>query len=149
MPISFMPQSMLTSVSLPRGIALAIVIAGCGPGLARRYEIHGTVTYQGKPVESGCVSFEPLAGPNADAGPRGIGGGFAHIRGGRYDTAAAGRGHVGGPHRVTVVGVTSTPPASSAEPVDFASGQPLFDPYEFTVDLPCKSQQLDIKVPGP
>lgn len=140
---------MLTSVSLPRRIALAIVIAGCGPGLARRYEIQGTVTYQGKPVESGSVSFDPLAGPNADAETRGIGGGFAHIRGGRYDTAAAGRGHVGGLHRVTVVGVASTTPATSAESVDLATVQPLFDPYEFTVDLPGKAQRLDIEVPGP
>jgi len=41
------------------GVALMTVL-GCGDdGLARRYSVSGTVTYLGKPVESGSISFHP------------------------------------------------------------------------------------------
>lgn len=140
-------QLPLARLVLTCGIALAIPIAGCGPTPVRRYEISGSVTHQGKPVEDGTVSFDPLAGPEADAAPRGIGGGFAHIRRGRYDTTASGRGHAGGPHRVTVVARADRAGASSGQPADLASASSLFEPYEFTVDLPARSDRLDIEVP--
>jgi hypothetical protein len=35
-------------------------VAGCGDdGLPKRYPVYGTVTYQGKPLESGTITFTP------------------------------------------------------------------------------------------
>jgi hypothetical protein len=132
-------------------IAIAAVAAGCGQRAVSRYKVAGSVTFQGRPVEQGSISFDPLAGSGGDAGLRGIGGGFAPIQGGRYDTALAGRGHAGGPHRVTVVGLpaAAADPAAGGDGADFIAVPPLFPPYERTVDLPRGAAQLDIDVPAP
>ena len=147
MPSSDILPSAMARLRLAAGILCAMLSAGCGPTTVHRYEITGTVTYQGRPVEYGSVSFDPLAGATTDTAPRGIGGGFAHIREGRYDTAAAGRGHIGGPHRVIVLGLSGTSPPRSDHTADFANTPQLFKPYEFTVDLPKHSGHFDIDVP--
>jgi len=38
-----------------------LIVTGCGDdtGLAKRYPVQGTVTYQGKPVENGQITFTP------------------------------------------------------------------------------------------
>ena len=38
-------------------LALALVVAGCGPGGPRLYKAGGTVTYKDKPVEGANVTF--------------------------------------------------------------------------------------------
>lgn len=129
-------------------LALAIVAAGCGPRAVRRYEVAGHVTHRGKPVERGSISFDPLAADSASGAPRGIGGGFAPIQGGRYDTARAGRGHAGGPHRVTVVGLSAAATEVGGEAADFVTVPPLFPPYQLTVELPRGTGELDIDVPA-
>jgi len=132
---------------LAAGILLCVLAWGCGPKLVHRHDIRGHVTYRGRPVEYGTVSFDPLAGTVGDAAPRGIGGGFAHIRKGRYDTTAAGRGHVGGLHRVIVIGLSGSSPSQASDGGDFSNNAPLFLPFEFTADLPTRSDQLNIEVP--
>jgi hypothetical protein len=121
-------------VTLALGLAAA---AGCGGG-AGRYDVSGKVTFGGKPVPAGTVVFEPDAAKGND-GPQG----FAPITGGTYDTARGGRGTVGGPHRVTVLGcdgvrVTETSP----------QGKPLFDPYVTAADLPRATTTVDFDVPA-
>jgi hypothetical protein len=122
--------------------------AGCGPRPVRRYAVSGTVTFGGQPVPRGSVSFDPVrpeaAGPG---GPRAVGGGFAHIVAGRFDTAAGGRGHVGGTHRVIVVGLAGGGDSSGDEAADFYAPPPLFPAYEIKLDLPYENNQLEIQVP--
>lgn len=44
-----------------------IVVLGCGDdGLGKRYPVSGTVTYQGKPLEVGAITFYPTSGPNQE-----------------------------------------------------------------------------------
>lgn len=54
-------------------VCLLLVCAGCGGG---RVAVEGSVTFDGKPVESGTISFEPADGQGATAG--------GPIEGGRY-----------------------------------------------------------------
>jgi hypothetical protein len=118
----------------------AVLAAGCGPGGGpRRYRVRGTVTYQGDPIPAGMVVFEPDTS-QGNSGPQG----FAPLVDGRYDTAAGGRGAVGGPHLVRITGFDGVPLDDDAP-----SGQPLFNVYETTVDLPEESMTLDFDLPGP
>ena len=117
------------------GVALIALVAGCGPSGPQRYRMSGTVTFEGEPVAEGEVQFEPVQ--------RGFGGGFAPVKDGKYDTNIDGRGHLGGEHRVQVVGfggvVDPTNPASAAIP--------MFEPYKVTLDLPEKTTERDFEVP--
>jgi hypothetical protein len=56
--IRFVPYCPI--MSMIAGLALLPVI-GCGPddGIGKRYPVSGTVTYQGKPVPRGTVTFTP------------------------------------------------------------------------------------------
>ena len=62
--------------------ALVLVLAGCGDGLV---EVRGKVTYNGKPVENGTITFEPedRSGPS------------------RGQAIEAGAYHLTGPNRLT------------------------------------------------
>lgn len=61
-------HALLTSL----GVFLAVATCGCGTGITR-VSIEGTVTYQGRPLEGGEVTFRPAAGPGcgADIAPDG------------------------------------------------------------------------------
>ena len=117
-------------------LGLALSLIGCGGQLAgpSRYELSGAVTFDGKPVTSGSISFSPKDGE--------FGGGSATIRNGRYDTRdRGGRGHLGGAHLVQIF----------AEPPDDWDGgdfRPPFDPYEVERDLPAGSAVVNFEVPG-
>ena len=68
---------------------------------------------------------------------------MAPIVHGAFDTARGGRGTVGGPHRVTILGcdgvhVTEVSP----------QGQPLFEPYITSTDLPKQRTQVEFEVPA-
>jgi hypothetical protein len=57
---------------------LATLIAGCGPSdpLAR-YSVSGKVTYQGKPVEEGTITFEDPAAGQVNSAELGSGGSYS------------------------------------------------------------------------
>jgi hypothetical protein len=78
-----------------------VTVLGCGDdtGLARRYPVSGTVTYNGNPVEKGRIDFIP-----AQAEGRAASG---QIADGRYSltTAIPGDGALPGPYKVTVTSV--------------------------------------------
>jgi hypothetical protein len=63
---------MIRKAVVSLGVALPVVAAilGCGDssGLAKRYPVSGTVTYQGKPLERGTISFVPADGKGRAAG---------------------------------------------------------------------------------
>lgn len=74
----------------------------------------------------------------------GYGGGFAPIVNGKYDTAADGRGHLGGEHTVQIVGFDGL--MNPADPLSPA--KPMFAAYRQTMKLPIKTSKMDFEVPS-
>lgn len=127
-----------SSASLIGGVMVAMLLAGCrGTEGPSQYELSGTVTFQGKPVPAGTITFEPDA-VKGNHGPQG----FALIQDGRYDTRAEGRGSVGGPQVVRISGSDGVAAGEA-----FPTGKPLFEPYTTSVDLPKESSTHDFDVP--
>jgi len=85
----------LTAVAL-------LITTGCGPSGPRRFQLEGSVTFDGKPVPSGVIRFEP----DASRGNRGPVG-YAAIEDGRYTTAT--HGHKGALQGPLVVYMTGGP----------------------------------------
>jgi hypothetical protein len=116
--------------------AVAVAAAGCGadggPPAAR---VSGTVTFKGQPVPAGRVYFDPDAAKNP-AGQQG----YADIKDGRYDTAAAGKPPSAGAVMVRVEGF--------GPPVGDAPGKLLFSGYEVRAELPAGDTARDIEVPA-
>jgi hypothetical protein len=116
-------------------IPLVALLAGCDG--EKTYNISGTVTYQGKPVPTGQIVFEP----DASAGNKGAAA-FAKIKDGHYDTSTGdSRGTVGGPHLVRIQGRDGIPRG------ELINGMPLFRDYNTKVDLPKKSGEQNFEVP--
>lgn len=114
----------------------AALAAGCGRG-ERLYHVQGMVTFAGKPVPKGTIVFEP----DTSRGNRGSAG-FAQIVQGRYDTRVGeGKGTVGGPHLVRILGLDGIPRG------ELVNGSPLFPEYNTTADLPQADTTLDFQVP--
>ena len=132
----FTPRFYWTCLAL---LLLTSSFLGCGRGTGpRRYDISGQVTYQGAPVPLGEISFDPV--------DQEYGGGYASIQDGRFDTSAdGGRGHLGGPHQVRIVGFEGTFDPAQA---DDAAVSALFSPYETTVELPTGRSTMDFEVPA-
>jgi hypothetical protein len=126
-----------TAAVLLAVLSALVSAAGCGPAGPRRHEVSGQVTFQGQPVPVGVIRFLPDT-KQGNAGPAG----FAAIENGRYDTAATGRGTVGGPHEVVISGYDG-----KADPaVELMQGAPLFPDYRKGVDLPEEPATLDFQV---
>ncbi len=109
-------------------IGLCVGLAGCGDGgdSTKRFDVSGAVTFDGKPVPSGTILFEPDSGNRGPAG-------FAQIRDGKYDTSVGGKGTVGGPHVARLSGADKTA---------------LFSDYVVKVDLPQQQSTKDFEVPA-
>jgi hypothetical protein len=125
------------------GGAMLVALAGCGSAESgpQRYHVSGNVTYDGKPVPKGFITFSP----DTSKGNEGPGSG-APIENGTYDTSG-GKGTVGGPHRVRIVGYDGVPTTEQGE--ELPDGKPLFPPYETTVDLPKEqNHRHDFEIPA-
>src|SRR5262245_31679216 len=61
-----------------------LLVAGCGGG---RVRVHGTVLFEGKPLEEGFISFEPADGVGPTTG--------GAITGGQYDLTGEARATAG------------------------------------------------------
>lgn len=119
-------------------LAVALSLVG-GPGCGhnsgpRRYEISGKVSHRGQPVRIGSINFEP----DATAGNSGPGS-MATISEGHYRTHP-GKGVVGGPYRVRIIGFDGAPADGLGD------GQPLFAEVLYTVDLPKQKSVRDFDV---
>jgi hypothetical protein len=80
------------------GVGLVVVFGCADPtGLAKRYPVSGTVTYNGKPVEKGVINFISTAADGRAAS--------GDITNGKYSltTATAGDGAFPGSYKVTVI----------------------------------------------
>lgn len=122
------------------GVAAWIVgMAGCGPTERQRFDIEGTVIFEGKPLAAGAIRFEPNAA-KGNKGPVGI----AAIVNGRYSTAEPGcRGAVSGPLIAVISGFPATNPALEYQP-------PLFTDWRSEIDRSPASRgpvQFDFTVP--
>ncbi|MEW4565503.1 hypothetical protein AB1K70_23450 [Bremerella sp. JC770] len=100
-----------------------------------RYEISGTVTYEGAPVPGGSIVFTPDS-KKGNNGPQGT----ARIVDGRYDTANYGRGTVGGPHQVHVIATDAT----TTEAAELTG--PLAE-HTFQIDIPLDETTQDLDIP--
>lgn len=109
---------------LLRSIALAAtlcLVAGCGGG-SGTVPVRGTVTFKGKPVPSGTVTFIPDSGQHA-TGEIGPDGSYT------LTTYKAGDGAVPGSYKVVVVAVQDT---SDRLPEERASLPPPIIPTKYT-----------------
>lgn len=120
---------------------LAITACGCGHTNdgPPRFRLSGSVTYDGKPVVAGFVTFAP----DTSKGNSGPGGG-ASIRNGKYRTDAD-KGIVGGPHLVRIIGYDGIKTVMEGE--ELTDGKPLFEPYEASIDFPKQDGTHDFVIP--
>ena len=120
-------------------------LTGCGDSEVPRYELSGTVTYDGQPVPAGYMIFAS----DADAGNQGPGS-QVDIRDGKYHTLP-GHGTIGGPHVVTIFAFDGQPyqlnDDSGGPPMLNPMGNPLFESVSLNVDLPKKPAVHDFNVP--
>ncbi|MEA1952421.1 MAG: hypothetical protein U9N87_13660 [Planctomycetota bacterium] len=114
--------------------AVVLAIAGCGRDGPSRYEVSGTVTYDGQSVPGGRILFAPDSA-RGNTGP----GSVAEIRNGRYHTRRE-KGFTGGPCVVTIYGTDGSMPTEARD-------NALFAPYETHVDLPQDDCRQDFDVP--
>ena len=126
-------------VLLACGAMFCLVGCGGSDGPAR-YDVSGSVTYQGKSLPAGRIYFTPDAS-QGNHGPQG----FATIEDGEYSTAVSGKGTVGGPHKVSIAGFDGVPVQEMDDMLEM--GKPLFTPYETTVDLPKEASTNNFDVP--
>jgi hypothetical protein len=120
------------------GVALA-VLAGCDAG-PKRLHLFGQVLYDGKPVPTGEIYFDPDVTKGKD-GPQG----FARIVNGRYDTRDGGVPLTAGPHVVRIFGFDG-----KARPEDdLPFGRRLFADFSTAADVPDRPDaNLDFQVPA-
>jgi hypothetical protein len=128
-------------------VRIVPVLAGClalGCGGDGTYRVSGKITFNGQPVPAGKIYFMP-DGAKGNSGPTG----FADIRDGSYDTAAAGgRGAPSGPVIIAVEGIDPSGPPPKADPSGEVTAKVLFPRYELTADLPKSASTKDIDVPA-
>ncbi len=117
-------------------LTFALCLVGCEKEGPARYEVSGTVTYNGQPVPVGEVVFEPDT-YQGNSGP----GSVAQIRDGIYQTEP-GMGVMGGAYIVRIVGFDGVSVGDST------AGTGLFPPYETTVELPQDDAVQDFNVPA-
>ncbi len=74
-------------------LVVVVSFSGCGPRGPQRFQLEGKVTFDGKPVPSGTIRFEPDS-TKGNTGPVG----YTAIKDGRYTTAMEGsKGSLKGP----------------------------------------------------
>ena len=119
----------------------AVVLVGCGGRQEdpRKYAVWGSVTYKGAPVPAGSITFEP----DSSKGNKGPAASFK-IRDGKYDSRREGVGHVGGPHKVRITGLSGERTGDEF----FPEGTPLFPEWQTTVDLPKGASEQNFEVPA-
>lgn len=129
-----------TTMNIRFSIAVLSLAVFCGcqdSSDVQRFDVQGTVTFDGKPVPAGTIMLTPSPG---NTGP----GGYAEIRDGKFDTAEGGQGPTGGPHHVVIQGYDGkTNPAN-----ELPMGSALFDPYETDVNLPDADTKNDFDIPA-
>jgi hypothetical protein len=125
-------QTLLALVALT-----VLTVVGCGEAGPQRFNVSGTVTYNGQPVPAGVVWFDPDFSKQND-GPQG----YAFIKDGKFDTAETESGPGGGPHIARVEGFDGKPGE------ELPMGRAIFLDFSQPVDLPREDTTLEFNVPG-
>lgn len=121
--------------------ALGILSAaglGCAKDDPRANPISGTIVYRGQPVPAGSVTFIPDAS-QGNSGPAVT----IPFENGRYESRSVGMGHVGGPHKIRITGLTG----KNSGDEFFPQGTLLFPDYETSADLPKGPIELNFTIP--
>jgi hypothetical protein len=117
------------------------LIGGCGKSEATRYRVSGSVTFKGKPIPVGSIQFSPDTA-KGNNGPSA----YTSIKDGRYDSAADGRGTVGGPQIVSVEAFDG----QNVDPDVLPNGRPLVRGFRKSFDLPKDADAtLDLELSTP
>lgn len=127
-----------------RALAFAVLVGmGCGGEGFPRHRVSGTVTYTGKIVERGSITFEPTESVGKIA-PTGT----AKIENGKFETPRD-QSPTTGRYIVRVVGhdmkILNERLKKPAK--EFEGTLDMFPPYEMTVEIPLPGGQLTIDVP--
>ena len=127
--------------AFPWAVCLLGLAVGCGDNSEGppRVQVWGTVTYAGQPVSKGFVTFSP----DASQGNNGPGSGAAIVDG--QFVTPAGKGVVGGPHVIRIVGYDGVPATEQGE--ELPDGKSLFTPYETVLDLPAEPSEQNFEIP--
>ncbi len=110
---------------------------GCGTGGSNKFDVSGTITFDGKPVPAGRIDFFPDLAKGNDGLQ-----GFAIIKDGVFDTRKAGQGHTGGAIVIRIEGFDG----KSDDPK--FPGTPIFVPHQITRDLPKEPTTQTFDVPA-
>ncbi len=121
------------SLTITSAVILFCCVAGCGEKLST---VSGKVTYDGKPLKSGVITFVP----DFSKGNNG-GGTAAEIIDGKYELQSK-FGITGGAYHVTISGNDGV----VAE--DFPVGKPLFPDYKIDHEFVKGENSLDVDVPA-
>ncbi|MFN3151761.1 hypothetical protein [Bremerella sp.] len=133
--------SKLQTLSVGILAVATLLLTGCGAEKASNvFSVSGNITYDGKPIPKGNISFAPDASRN-NQGP----GASAEINDGKY-AMMPGKGISGGAYVLTINGYDGVPIASGEGGMD-PNGKVLFESYKMTVDLPREDTQHDLEVP--
>jgi hypothetical protein len=90
-------------------------------------------------VPAGSITFEPDSS-KGNSGPAVS----LKIKDGKFDSRTEGLGHVGGPHKVRITGLSGQAGADEF----FPEGTPLFPEWQTTVDLPKQGSEQKFEVPA-
>ena len=114
------------------GLATCVLLLsawGCSKQPPTRFDLSGTVTFDGRPVPAGLITITADLSKGND-GPQGV----AEIHDGRFDTRSLDKGAPSGPVILLIDGVG-------------ADGKPLFSGYKLSLELPKEATHRDIEVP--
>ena len=122
------------------GLLVLSVAIGCGGGPAGppRYDVSGSVTYDGKPLPVGHIMFQPDTN-KGNSGPATT----IRIVDGEFNSQSSGTGVVAGEHRVYISGYDGVADVANELP----DGMPLFRRYEQQLSIEESNSGLQFDVP--
>ena len=127
---------MTTPRPLPLAGLFLLLAAGCGETGPALVPLAGSVTFKGRPVPAGYLTFTPPAGAGSVR--------VVQIKDGRYDTAAAADPQKGvhpGPNQVRIAGFDGKVVPG------FGQGKQLFNPVDEPFTVPGGGTTKDFVVP--
>jgi hypothetical protein len=117
--------------------AASTLLAGCSESGPPRFEVSGTVTYEGKPVPVGSILFQPDPAVGNE-GPYGS----ATIKDGKFDTRLEGEPTIGGEQIVLIEAFDG-----KVENPEYAPyGKSIAGGYQQPHQLPQADATLDIEL---
>jgi hypothetical protein len=119
-------------------ICFIITAIGCTPAGPKRYQVSGTVTFDGQPVTEGEIRFSP-DNTKGNTGPQG----YAAIENGKFKTLKE-TGIITGPMFATV---TAVGPAVTDDKNDGSSSRKIiFENWNHSFEMPAKPYVLDLNI---